>query len=177
MEYFTTSEASKHFGVSVSSIKRAINSVKAKKLEALHLKKGKLLNTGLHQWLISVDYLEQHFHRSARPTEKTSNEPQNDLQTSLEILQNENEKKQDIIDKLLINQTKLIENERNFQILLERANQRAELLEQHFDKNKSKEEPTQLEQTIKETQQETVLNAEEIPTDRATFNEWLKSFN
>ena len=169
MNYISISEASKRYKKSISTIKRALKGAEPK-----HLKQGEKLNTGYYKVLVSIDLLNELF----GTTENTKKEPNNDL---LETYRNELLNKQKIIDKLLQNQEALIENERNFQILLERANQRTELLEQHFNRNKKltvDPEEKNSEEIIEELKEEQKpnLDSSQVPNDRATFNEWLKAF-
>jgi len=160
MDYISINDAVKMYGKSKSTIKRVL-----KNAPSQHIKKGERLNTGLFKVLISAEYLNSLF----EPTVNTIDESSNDL---LKTLQKELENKQGIIDKLLQNQEALIENERNFQILLERANQRADLLEQHYKRNKSL--GADIIEDIEES--EPNISADEIPTDRGTFNEWLRGY-
>ena len=166
MSYITIKEAVKRYNKSLSTIKRLIQ-VTPKE----HLKDGPKLNTGKNLTLIDSKYLDEHYDHKP--------EPSNDLNSELiKTLQRELENKQKTIDSLLHNQSQLIENEERFQILLERSNQRAELLEQHFNKNKDKDQPTELEDIIEDaieykqvTKESTFINA----NDDASFNEWLQS--
>lgn len=162
MEYITIIEATTRYKKSLSTIKRIVSKAPQK-----NLRRGDKLNTGKYRVLVSVDYLNSSFNVS----NETTKEPTNDL---LKTLQNELHSKQTIIDKLLKNQEQFLENERNFQILLERGNQRAELLEQHFNRNRE-QQPEEIHEEIKPIDQE--LSEDKIPSDRASFEEWIKLFN
>jgi hypothetical protein len=184
-DFITTKEASKIFRVSQSSIKKIVSKIKLEGNEARYLKQGALLNTGVYKSLISIDFLNDYYKKETRIEEP--NEQQKDI---ISILKEELASKQKVIDELLlaqkqflINSEKALDNERNFQILLERANQRAELLESHFNRNKNlttsakdKEEEEAIEEQ-KNNEPPTYFEEEEtrIPSDRASFNEWLKS--
>lgn len=186
-DFITTKEASKIFKVSQSSIKKIVTKIKLEGNEARYLKQGVLLNTGLYQSLISIDFLNDYYKKDTTRIEEP-NEQQKDI---ISILKEELASKQKVIDDLLnaqkqflINSEKALDNERNFQILLERANQRAELLESHFNRNKNlttsakdKEQEEAIEEQ-KNNEPPTYFEEEEtrIPSDRASFNEWLKSF-
>ena len=160
-KYISINEASSIYGKSVSTIKRVLKTAKH-----TDLKKGDRLNTGLYKTLISVSFLNSHFKPIEGTTENNSN------REYIDTLKNQLTNQQKTIDKLLQNQEQLIENERNFQILLERANQRAELLEQHYKRNKSL--GADIIEEVEENEEE--FRGEEIPTDRGTFNEWLKGY-
>jgi hypothetical protein len=186
-DFITTKEASRLYKVSQSSIKKIVTKIKVEGNEARYLKQGLLLNTGLYQSLISIDFLNNYYKKEPTRIEEPT-EQQKDI---ISILKEELTSKQKVIDELLIaqkqfliNSEKALDNERNFQILLERANQRAELLESHFNRNKNltssakdKEEEEAIEEQKNEPQ--TYFEEEEtrIPSDRASFNEWLKRSN
>lgn len=181
MKFITLQEASKKYSKSISTIKRIVANLKGTEEEANYLKRGALLNTGKHQILISEEYLSFLFNEPLRTTEKPINEPLNEPSNELlKTLQKELQEKQSVINKLLQNQEAFLENERNFQILLERANQRIELLEQHFNRNKKltvSPEDKKQEEIIEETKPKEALREDLIPEDRQTFNEWLKTFS
>jgi len=171
MEFITISEAVKRFGKSQSTIKKLM-----KNAPNNHKKKGEKLNTGLHKTLISVGYLSTYLGEPSKPTINTRD---NDY---IDTLKNQLDNQQKTIEKLLNNQEQFLENERNFQILLERANQRADLLETHFNRNKKlNPQPKDeiIEDIIEERKEEKKeeLSEDIIPSDRATFQEWLKKFN
>lgn len=175
MEFITILEATQRYNKSISTIKRYVGNAKAK-----DVKKGVKLNTGKYKVLISVGYLNSCFINQSQTTE---NNKEVDSSDYIKALKEQTENQQRTIDKLLHNQEQLIENERNFQILLERATKRTELLEQHFNRNRLKEakEVIDSEEIIED---EIVIPEEEhqelkenvIPSDRAGFNEWMKSF-
>ena len=87
---------------------------------------------------------------------------------------------------MIENNTKLIDNEERFQILLERSNQRADLLETHFNRNKKinpSPEDEIIEEFVEEVKDEIEetandeLTIDEMPNDYHGFTEWLKKFN
>jgi len=172
MEWITTKEAASRFKKSVSTIKRVVSNAPDSKL------KYEPSRTALNRRLfISFEYLEVHFGSVRDTAKRGSFDTEND---TVLILKEQVKSQKETIDKLLHNQEQLIENERNFQILLERASKRAELLEQHFERNKKiNVEQKEQEEIIEEIIEEPIESDNKIylPNDRASFNEWLESFN
>jgi mevalonate kinase len=178
MEFISVKEAVVKYNKSISTIKRLVAKTPQK-----NLKQGVKLNSGRYKTLIEVSYLDKYFNVSKTVSNDSTNE-------AIEILKNELENKQKTIDKLLDRQSEIIqsnrealnkalENEERFQILLERSNQRANLLEQHFNKNKgNKSDLVQEEQIIEEIieAKEDIQESSFIDTnDEASFSAWLSS--
>ena len=165
--YISINDAIKRYGKSLSTIKKVIKTAKGN-----DIKRGERLNTGSYKVLISVSYLDSHFITIEEPTANTT---QSDI---VDLLENQLKNQQKTIEKLLQNQEAFLENERNFQILLERANQRNDLLEQHFDRNKNltvSPQDKKEEIEIEELRDEPTLDSKFISTtDDKTMNEWLK---
>ncbi len=221
MEYITLKQATKRYKKSLSTIRRIISQAPKNTL-----KEGEKLNTGKRKILVKDEYLHSvilnHRMNHREHTENKENHKKSELMDDhlnepmddhLKTLKKELQNKQQIIEKLLQAQERFLENEKNFQILIERNNQRVELLQQHFDNNRRKEEnnrhkkdeKTGVKQVEKEEnnnpktnlknsnnceitakkQQENSTKIEtekiqltenKIPSDRASFNEWLKTF-
>jgi hypothetical protein len=167
MDYISTKEAAKRFKRSISSIKRLVavapdSSLRYEPNRTAHNRR----------LFISVEYLEGKL--SGTRTAPDSHHQD----TTVSILQKELDRKQDIINKLLHNQEQFLENERNFQVLLERSNQRADLLENHFDRNR-KAKPTPEDEIIEEIIEE-INDIVEEPTNVNSiedFNSWLQSMS
>ena len=170
MEFITIIEATQRYNKSLSTIKKAISHAKPS-----DKRKGKKLNPGLHKVLISVGFFDGLFLNHSEPTNNSDKTERNDY---IETLKNQLINQQKTIDKLLHNQEQLIENERNFQVLLERSNQRAELLEKHFDRNRKLSNTTTPEEAIIDEsilEKEPILDSEFIGTDEKSFSDWLST--
>jgi DNA mismatch repair ATPase MutS len=175
MEYISVKEATVKYNKSISTIKRLVAKTPQK-----NLKKGVKLNSGRYKTLIEVSYLDKYFNVS----KSISNDSTNEM---LDALIKELDNKQKTIESLLQRQeetnhslNKAIENEERFQILLERSNQRANLLEQHFNKNKgNKSDLVQEEEIIEdiiEAKEDTIEESSFIDTnDEEGFTNWLKT--
>jgi len=175
MEFITILEATQRYNKSISTIKRYVGNAKAK-----DVKKGVKLNTGKYKVLISVGYLNSCFIDQSQTTE---NNKEVDSSDYIKALKEQTESQQRTIDKLLHNQEQFLERQREQNILLERATKRNELLEQHFNRNRLKEaeEVIDSEEIIEDeivipSAPKQELNEHTIPSDRAGFNDWMKSF-
>jgi small-conductance mechanosensitive channel len=169
MQFITIVQATQRYNKSLSTIKKAISHAKAS-----DKRKGKKLNTGLHKVLISVSFFDGLFLNHSEPTNNRDKTERNDyIKTIKDQLINQ----QKTIDKLLHNQENLIENERNFQVLLERSNQRADLLESHFNRNRKlnpiPEDETIIEDVINETSNEVFEDSKFIDGTDKSFNDWM----
>ena len=183
MRYITIKEAQIEYNKSLSSIRRVI--LRAAPRE---IKNGILLNTGLHQKLISTDFLNTQF-GTPKHTENINPDTSLDI---VAILQKELSDKQKTIDKMFEHQSssdstikKLTENEEKMLLLLERADERAKLFKQYFD-SQTNIEPTKKEAyLISEIQEAEVVENEKIdiatldnmPNDPAEFSVWIQRFN
>lgn len=183
MDYITTKEAAIRFKKSISTIKRVVSVAPDS-----HLRYEPSKTAKNRRLFISVEYLEGKF--SVARSTTTSHHQDN---TTL-ILEKELERKQSTIDKLLDENSKihernsaiikqLTENEERMQILLDRSNQRANLLEQHFDRNR-KANPQPQDEIIediieaKEEEQPETVQSDFIDTnDEDGFIRWLNSLN
>jgi septal ring factor EnvC (AmiA/AmiB activator) len=181
MKFITIPEAIKKYNKSRSTIRKAIYSA-----EKSDTKKGKKLNSGLYTVLISEGFLNGYFNHS-ETTEKTTKTSEKEL---IETLKNQVKDQQKTIDKLFEHQSasdstikKLTENEERFQILINRADLRNDLLEKHFNASR-KQEPTKeqkkLALQIEEAEivkEETTFNIDDIPNDAAEFSVWIQRLN
>jgi len=182
MKHITIKEAQQRYNKSLSTIRRTIT-----KADASELKRGAKLNTGLHQVLVSIEYLDKCFNNSASHTENISNDVTSEL---IAVLKKQVEDKQNTIDKLLDRQKeiiastgeaikKLTENEERFQILLERSQQRANLLNKHFEKNRGTKPDLINEEDIIDATEEVVNDSSPFinTNDEKGFNDWMRSCN
>jgi len=183
MKYITTREAAKRFNKSISTIKRVVAVAPDNVLQYEPSRTAK--NRRL---FISTEYLESKF-SDVRNTTTSHHQD-----TSVTILQKEVERQEAIINNLLDRQKELIESNSNiqleliekqadqiekFQILLDRSNQRANLLEQHFNKNKgNKSDLVQEEEFIEdiiEAKEEFIEDSKYVPNDMSEFTKWVNS--
>jgi predicted neutral ceramidase superfamily lipid hydrolase len=176
--YITTKDAAKRFSKSISTIKRvvAVAPDNALQYEPSRTAKNRRL-------FISVEFLEGKF---ADVRNTTTSHHQNDITL---ILQKELQDKQNTIDRLLDANNKqqenanaiikqLTENEERMQILLERGNQRNDLLQSHFERNK-KMNPSTEDEIIQDaiTEDEPIIEESSFidTNDEHSFKEWLNS--
>ena len=103
MKHITIKEAQQRYNKSLSTIRRTIS-----KADASELKRGAKLNTGLHQVLVSIEYLDKCFNNSAGHTENISNDVTNDF---IEALKKQVEDKQNTIERLLHNEEQFLQRQ------------------------------------------------------------------
>ena len=171
--FITTKEASRKYSKSISTVKRAIA-----KADRLHLRYEPNDTAKNRRLFVSIEYLDTCFGVSREPQKDTTNAPAND---TVLILQKELQNKQNIIDKLLHNQEAFLERQREMNILLDRSNERANLLEMHFEKNRKKDLKTvdieEIEEELEEIES-TPTNEESkhIDVKDLELSDWFKQF-
>lgn len=176
MEYISLVDATQRYNKSLSTIRKIINQTGSK-----YTKKGKLLNTGKHKVLISVDFLNTYF---GTHSEHTENIELNKESEHIKSLKNQIENQQKTIDKLLDTQQESLRRQQEQLHLLNDAMRRENLLLEHFNRNKdlNQEHKTDEdfinESDIQEVFEEQPKQDEPINIDSyEDFTTWLKSMN
>ena len=173
MEYISLIESTQRYGKSLSTIRKIINQTGSK-----YTKKGKLLNTGKHKVLISVDFLNTYFGTHSAHTENIEFNKESE---HIKSLKNQIENQQKTIDKLLHSQEQFLQRQREMNILLDRSNEKAALLNLHFEKNRKKDLKTDDIQEIEEELEEiestpTNEDSKHIDVKDLELSDWFKQF-